>query len=47
VFFALDPALPANRGIIDLDKAPRDSNGRVVFSADPIRFQRPTARLLN
>jgi hypothetical protein len=34
VFFALDPALPANRGIIDLDKAPRDSNGRVVFSAD-------------
>jgi hypothetical protein len=34
VFFALDPALPANRGIVDLDKAPRDKDGRVVFSAD-------------
>jgi len=33
-FFALDPALPGNRPIVDIDKAPRDSAGRVVFSAD-------------
>lgn len=34
VFFAVDPAHPANRGIVDLDKAPRDGTGRVTFSAD-------------
>jgi hypothetical protein len=34
VFFALDPALPANRPIVDIDKAPRDAAGRVAFSAD-------------
>src|SRR5260370_25660304 len=34
VFFALDPTLPANRSIVDIDKAPRDAAGRVAFSAD-------------
>jgi hypothetical protein len=34
IYYALDPALPANKAIIDLDKAPRDSSGRVTFSAD-------------
>jgi hypothetical protein len=34
VFFALDPADPHNRPIVDLDKAPRDATGRVTFSAD-------------
>ncbi len=34
VFFALDPTLPANRPIVDIDQAPRDAAGRVAFSAD-------------
>jgi hypothetical protein len=34
VFFALNPTLPANRSIVDLDKAPQDSAGQVTFSAD-------------
>ncbi len=32
--FAVDPAHPANEGIVDLDLAPRDGDGRVAFSAD-------------
>jgi hypothetical protein len=32
--FALDPANPHNRRIVDLDAAPRGSDGRVHFSAD-------------
>jgi hypothetical protein len=34
VHFSIDPAHPRNKPIIDLDKAPRDAAGRVVFSAD-------------
>ena len=34
VYFALDPTLAANRSIVDLDKAPQDAAGHVVFSAD-------------
>ncbi|HLH93676.1 MAG TPA: alpha/beta hydrolase domain-containing protein [Xanthobacteraceae bacterium] len=34
VFFAIDPSHPRNKAIVDLDKAPRDSAGRVTFSAD-------------
>jgi hypothetical protein len=34
VNFALDPSLPANRPIVDLDKAPRDGARHVIFSAD-------------
>lgn len=34
VYFAVDPALPRNKAIVDLDKAPRDAAGKVNFSAD-------------
>lgn len=34
VYFSVDPDLERNRGIVDLDKAPRDQQGRVTFSAD-------------
>src|SRR5204863_7391985 len=34
IFFAVDPALPANRIVADLDKAPRNSAGKVEFSSD-------------
>src|SRR5437016_3735658 len=30
----LDPALPLNREIVDLDKAPRNARGMVEYSAD-------------
>ena len=33
-YFAVDPALPVNRSIVDLDKAPQNSEGLVEFSAD-------------
>ena len=32
--FAVDPANPHNRIIVDVDKAPRDAQGRVTFSSD-------------
>jgi hypothetical protein len=32
--FAVDPSHPANRRIVDLDKAPRDDSGRVSFRSD-------------
>ncbi|HEX8170343.1 MAG TPA: alpha/beta hydrolase domain-containing protein [Thermoanaerobaculia bacterium] len=34
VTYALDPANPHNRVIVDLDKAPRDEHGEVVFAGD-------------
>jgi hypothetical protein len=34
IFFAVDPSLPANRIIADIDKAPRNAGGKVEFSAD-------------
>src|SRR5579859_3031152 len=34
VYFAVDPANPHNRQIVDLDKAPRNAKGEVEFSAD-------------
>src|SRR5690242_15395552 len=33
-FFAVDPALPANRIIADIARAPRNDAGLVEFSAD-------------
>ena len=33
-YFAVDPSNPANRIICDIDKAPRNANGMVEFSAD-------------
>jgi Alpha/beta hydrolase domain len=34
VYFAVDPENPHNRQIVDLDKAPRNAQGEVEFSAD-------------
>jgi hypothetical protein len=34
IFFAVDPSLPANRIVADLDKAPRNAVGKVEFSSD-------------
>ena len=34
VFFAVDPDDPRNKSIVDIEKAPRDAQGRVEFSAD-------------
>lgn len=49
--FAVDPALPANREIADLDRAPRDDAGRVGFRSswcalDPVEGGRASRRLL-
>jgi len=42
VHFAVDPKLSANRGIADLDLAPRNAEGMVEFAAD-VLFFRPKA----
>jgi hypothetical protein len=34
VYFAVDPRLPANRAIVDIELAPRNAAGLVEFSAD-------------
>ncbi len=34
IYFAVDPKLPANKIIVDIDKAPRNSKGLVEFSSD-------------
>lgn len=34
VYYALDPANPHNKAIVDLDNTPHDAAGRVTFSAD-------------
>ena len=34
IYFALDPQNPHNKTIVDLDKAPRNGQGKVEFSAD-------------
>ena len=34
VYFAVDPKLPANHIITDIDKAPKNASGQVEFSAD-------------
>jgi hypothetical protein len=38
-FFAVDPRLPANRIIVDIDKAPRNTEGQVEFSSDIYIFK--------
>ncbi|HEX5327524.1 MAG TPA: alpha/beta hydrolase domain-containing protein, partial [Acetobacteraceae bacterium] len=50
VHFAVDPRDPANAGVVDLDKAPRDPAGRVGFVADfmvlkPVEIARSNRRL--
>jgi hypothetical protein len=51
VHFAVDPNRPANAGIADLQRAPRDAHGLVRCSADvrllqPVALQRGNQRLL-
>jgi hypothetical protein len=42
IHFAVDPKNPRNRGIADIDKAPKNAEGRVEFVAD-FSLQRPTS----
>ncbi|MBI3403245.1 MAG: hypothetical protein HY048_17675 [Acidobacteria bacterium] len=51
IYFAVDPALPANRIVADLDKAPRNASGKVEFSSDfflikPKRIERGNGAVL-
>jgi hypothetical protein len=51
VFFAVDPGLPANRIVADLEKAPRNAAGKVEFSSDfflikPKRIERGNGAVL-
>jgi len=51
IFFAVDPAVAANRIVTDLDKAPRNSRGQVEFSSDffmikPKRIERGNGAVL-
>jgi hypothetical protein len=51
IFFAVDPALPANRIVTDLEKAPRNAAGKVEFSSDfflikPKRIERGNGAVL-
>src|ERR1700678_1794002 len=39
VYFAVDPKLAANKIIVDLDRAPRNAQGMVEFSADLVVMQ--------
>jgi Alpha/beta hydrolase domain len=41
--FALDPATPSNAPIVDLDRAPRDADGKVRFAGEFVML-RPTGR---
>jgi hypothetical protein len=44
VHFAIDPMAPANRGIADIDHAPRNASGKVEFSSDLLFFRPKDAR---
>src|ERR1041385_2213206 len=51
IYFAVDPALPANRIVADIGKAPRNAAGKVEFSADfflikPQRIERGNGAVL-
>jgi len=51
LFYAVDPASPANTAIVDLDLAPRGADGRVHFQGDfllvkPVDLARGNGRLL-
>jgi len=39
LFFSVDPADPANRLVVDLDKAVKNGSGRVEFSADVVIYR--------
>jgi hypothetical protein len=44
VHFAIDPSAPANRGIADIDHAPKNAAGNVEFSSDLLFFRPKDAR---
>ena len=44
VYFAIDPSLPANKAIADLDRAPRNARGQVEFSSDLLFFRPKDSR---
>jgi hypothetical protein len=44
VYFAVDPTAAANRGIADIDVAPRNAAGKVEFSSDLLFFKPKDAR---
>jgi hypothetical protein len=44
VYFAIDPMAPANRAIADIDRAPRNADGKVEFSSDLLFFRPKDAR---
>ncbi len=44
VFFSIDPSLPANRGIADIEFAPKNKDGMVEFSSDVLFFKPKQAR---
>lgn len=51
VFYAIDPRLPQNQAIVDLNRAPTNSNGLVEFSGDlfilaPVDRQKASGSLL-
>lgn len=39
VYFSVDPSLPANRGIADMEFAPKNKDGMVEFSSDVLFFR--------
>jgi hypothetical protein len=39
VYFTADPRLPANQSIVDVERAPRNADGRVEYSSDLLFFQ--------
>jgi hypothetical protein len=45
VHFAIDPTLPANRGIADIEFAPKNKDGLVEFSSDLLLFTPKNAKL--
>src|SRR5256714_1047502 len=51
IYFAVDPSVPANRIVADIDKAPRNAAGKVEFSSDffllkPKRIERGNGAVL-
>src|SRR3954452_20183772 len=46
-YFAVDPELPANRAVVDLDKAPRNAMGQVEFSGDLVMLRPKSAAAYN
>src|SRR5262245_63526892 len=44
VYFAIDPAAPANRAIADIAHAPKNRDGKVEFSSDLLFFRPKDAR---